>query len=71
LLNILLQIANKLGLSKKKCPQQPLCIHNFIVLDIVIFSYQLYSYIIFTDPLRLQIIVFSILYMIYLKMAYI
>jgi hypothetical protein len=52
------------------CPKQPLCIHNFIVLDCVIFSNQFYSYIILTDPLRLQIIVFSISYIIYLKMAY-
>jgi hypothetical protein len=34
-------------------------------------SHQFYSYIVLTDPLILQIIGFSILYMIYLRMAYI
>jgi hypothetical protein len=54
------------SIIKHTCPKQPLCIHNFILLDCVIFSHQLYSYIILTDPLRLQIIVFSILYIIYI-----
>jgi hypothetical protein len=40
------------------------------IITFIIFSHQLYSYIILMDPLTLQIIVFSILYMIYLKMAY-
>jgi hypothetical protein len=69
LLNVFVQLANKRGL--KKYPKRPLYVHNFVVLDCVIFSHQLYSYIILTDSLRLQIIVFSILYMIYLKMAYV